>query len=1547
MAFVLLDFDGDLQTELYITLEIRADGAKGTTVVRTKGRLPTAAPLIAAYQQWRSCYGQLWGTYRLGEPDNAVFQGSPDELHRQLLAAAAALTQSLNQWLRDEAFRSVREKLLEKLQPSQEICCILQTANPWLRRLPWHLWDFFERYPKAELALSAPSYEAVVSPTRQREKVRILSLLGHSAGIDVEHDRRLLAQLPQAEVQVLVEPSRQSLYTALWDAQGWDILCFSGHSYSQPQGDRLEQCAERDRGYLRLNAQETLHLGDIAHALKKAVKQGLKIAIFNSCDGLGLAHQIEPLAIPNTIILREPVPDAVAQSFLKRFLQSFCQGLPLPLAVREGREQLQALETDYPCASWLPVLFQHPSQHHDRVQSNPHPDRAPSIPSLYWQDLYQPPLVLPPCPYRGLAPFTPDDAAVFCGREETIEKLAYAVYTKPFVALLGASGSGKSSLVLAGLLPHLAQEAIALVFRPTADPLSQLVAALLPQLTQTDWIAESLSQSLVTGTTTLEQILTTISHQHPQPRLLLVVDQFEELYTLCTEPTQRHAFLQILLSLLPSDTTGATESSTALPTSPSRRFGLSNPITLILTLRADFLEAVLGDPDLAPVFCTYPPELLRPMGRVALRAAIEEPAAHEGVRLESGLTERILTAVGEQPGNLPLLEFTLTLLWERQHEQQLNHAAYGAIGGVETALVTYAEAVYDALNDPERRQARQIFVQLVHPGVGRADTRRLADRTSFDTEFTHLLHHLAQKRLIVLDQDSVELVHEVLITTWTRLRSWLDADRSFRVWQERLRQERHRWQLHAQPDNRLLHGAALEEANYWCQSNGAALTPLEQDYIQASQMRARQDQRRRQRLQALLVTGFVTASLLALVSFWQWKRAVLGQMSSQLSMLSGASEQLLASKKELDALLASIQAVNQVRDARGDIDPETRMRAIATLQQAVHGIHELNRLEGHERTVIDVAYSPNGNTLVSVGDDRTVRLWQADGTLLQTMADHSDLVRSVSWHPNGQRFVTASYDQTLRLWRQDGQLLTTLRGHHAQINRVAWRPDGQQIASVDAAGEVIIWTATGEIAHRWTTGQGWLADVVWHPEDELLAIAGGRSVQFWRPWGERWGRLLGHEQRVQTVSFSPDGRQVLTAGKAGLVSRWTLTGTLLNEWSAHGDRIWSVQFSPDGQQLATSSADKTVKLWTPEGELLKTLEGHNASAYRAAFHPTAPHLATVSADTTIRIWHLTGIPRQTLRHTSQVTAIRFHPQGEQLLTGTQTGELRLWQERGEFRRRLSRQGATVLALRFDPQGETIFSVGTNQQVQQQTLKGKAQPTHSGYWDLDLSPDGRWLVTGNPDTSVRLWTLAGQLHQSLKGHQASVTATRFSPDGRLLATGSEDETIRIWQRQGDRFTEEPLLLRGHSSRINRLAWTTDGQTLASASDDGTIRLWRRSRGYQFNPRADQVLRGHLSKVRSLAFSPDGQILASGSDDGTLKLWTVQGTLLTTLRGHESAVWDLDFSPDGQRLASASADTTAILWNLDLYFLLDQGCTWLQDYLKTNPSVSSGDRRLCDL
>jgi CHASE2 domain-containing sensor protein len=265
--------------------------------------------------------------------------------------AAKDLRDRLNTWLCSEPFRPIREKLLEQLMPSEQIRIIIQTENIWLRRLPWHLWDLCDRYPKAEIALSAPVYERVEQFVLPHPKARILAILGNSIGINTQADRLLLEQLPDAEISFLVEPQRQEITEELWK-QGWDILFFAGHSSSQADGET---------GRIYINQTDSLTIDQLRYALRKAVERGLKIAIFNSCDGLGLARNLADLQIPQMIIMREPVPDRVSQEFLKYFLQAFARGESFYLAVREAREKLQGLEDQFPCATWLPMICQNPA----------------------------------------------------------------------------------------------------------------------------------------------------------------------------------------------------------------------------------------------------------------------------------------------------------------------------------------------------------------------------------------------------------------------------------------------------------------------------------------------------------------------------------------------------------------------------------------------------------------------------------------------------------------------------------------------------------------------------------------------------------------------------------------------------------------------------------------------------------------------------------------------------------------------------------------------------------------------------------------------------------------------------------------------------------------------------------------------------------------------------------------------------------------------------------------------------------------------------------
>jgi uncharacterized protein YjbI with pentapeptide repeats len=338
---------GDFEQGFPVTLQIGSEGS--FHFLEVVGGLPPAPALLKQYYQWQSAYQKtLKAYYRLDVPETQVTNVSRNDFIKECYDLAEVLRKNINIWLDYQQFRPIKERLLEQLIPTEEIRVIWQTEDNQMRRLPWHLWDFFERYPKAEIALSSLENQRINKVYSTKAKVRILAILGNSTGININKDREILEQLLDTEVVFLVEPQRQELDKQLW-FQPWDILFFAGHSSSQMEGNT---------GQIYINQTDSLSLKDLKNALKAAIAKGLQLAIFNSCDGLGLARELANLHISQIIVMREAVPDLVAQEFLKHFLQLFAAGQPLYLAVREARERLQGLEDRFPCASWLPTICQ-------------------------------------------------------------------------------------------------------------------------------------------------------------------------------------------------------------------------------------------------------------------------------------------------------------------------------------------------------------------------------------------------------------------------------------------------------------------------------------------------------------------------------------------------------------------------------------------------------------------------------------------------------------------------------------------------------------------------------------------------------------------------------------------------------------------------------------------------------------------------------------------------------------------------------------------------------------------------------------------------------------------------------------------------------------------------------------------------------------------------------------------------------------------------------------------------------------------------------------
>ncbi len=508
---VVLKLDGDLQQGVGVTLSMNNEGV--SPYKQVTGHLPPVPELETKIDQWRLNYRSLGNSTRALKAKKVSYDGSISHSYNNCKNSATELQKRLNDWLRSESFRPIRETWLKELKENDSARVLIRTGCHQLRQIPWHLWDLVQEYPNVELALSVPDYQQSIiakTPTK-RDKVKILAILGNSTDIDVETDRRLLNSLPDAEVTFLVQPQRHQINDSLWEAP-WDILFFAGHSQTVGDSGRI---------YINENL-ESLSTDDLKYGLKKATSNGLALAIFNSCDGLGLAYELEALHIPQIIVMREPVPDAVAQAFLKHFLVTYAlDNLPLYQAVKEARLKLHGLEDKYPCASLLPVICQN----------------GDAVPPS-WLDLGRRPTFI--CPYRGLFAFREEDAQFFFGRESFTQMLVDAVQNQSLVAVIGPSGSGKSSVVFAGLVKRLRDAGNWQIvdFRPGSRPLFALATALVSQKeahpNRTERLREirNLTSDLSKYKNGLRDVVDDINTEDNSKRLLLVADQLRTLHSL-------------------------------------------------------------------------------------------------------------------------------------------------------------------------------------------------------------------------------------------------------------------------------------------------------------------------------------------------------------------------------------------------------------------------------------------------------------------------------------------------------------------------------------------------------------------------------------------------------------------------------------------------------------------------------------------------------------------------------------------------------------------------------------------------------------------------------------------------------------------------------------------------------------------------------------------------------------------------------------------------------------------------------------------------------
>ncbi len=1065
-----------------------------------------------------------------------------------------------------------------------------------------------------------------------------------------------------------------------------------------------------------------------------------------------------------------------------------------------------------------------------------------------------------PNPYRGLSAFREQDAALFFGRDQTVEELTALVEKQPFVAVIGASGSGKSSVVSAGLIPRLrrTQHWLILQARPKTQPFMELATALVPLLypDKLDQAKEldRCERELKTGDLPLSAIFQIIQQTSPNQRLLLVIDQFEELYTLTADKTLQQQFIDVLLQ----------------PMSASN-------YVLLLAIRADFMGQALMHDTFAQILDNYPDKKLGRMTDAELQQAIEQPALQLGVKLAAGLTQHILEDVGREAGSLPLLQFALTELWERQQYRQLTYEAYQAIGGVHQALARHADKVYQELSETgQAEKMRQVFVQLVRPGEGTEDTCQVATLTQVRPENQPLIAKLATARLVVTnrdeqDRETVEVVHEALIRHWEPLRKWIDEDRAFRLWQNRLREAIRAWQDTGKDNGSLLWGRHLEEAEEKLVQYREVISVSEQNYIDRSlKLRAKQKVQRAIALRRKVQQKERLRE--------QYQVAQFHQLRAQ-ARLASVSPNNINGGFDLALLLAA-----QIFQEQPD-DPQRQgslLDVLTTHPQVVA------YLQGHHGAVTSVAFAKNSNKLATAGSDKTIILWDVETRqpIGQPLVGHSGVIHDISFDPNGRRLASSSADKSIILWDVETRqpIGQPLIQHNTGVTRLSFSPDGKWLASGDEDGTIILW------------------------DTETQQPSGQPLTEYYAP--------------ITSLSFSPDSTLLASGYQAtngeGIIILWDIeirqpVGQPLRPIND----AWNIKvhliFSPDGKILASGGSDNTIILWdvNTQQPIGQPLVGHRGYVKSISFSPDGKQLVSAS-ETSIILWDVDSqrpIRELLTAHSSAINEVSFISPNL-LVSGSNDSSVILWNLNTEYSvgQPLIGHSAVFHTVCFSPDGKKIVSNGKNNTIVLWDVASKqaiAQSStgHNGLVSsLDFSADSKLLASGSTDNTIILWdaNTLQPIGQPLIGHKDEVLSVSFSPNGKLIASGSADGTVIIWDVDSQQPVGQPL--RRHTNAIWSVRFSPDGKLIASASMDRTIILWDRD-----TQQPVSLLDSHQSiQGRRISFSPDGKILASGNVDGTITLWDVanQRMIGQPLHGHDGWIVGLDFSPNGKYLISGN-------------------------------------------
>jgi WD40 repeat protein/serine/threonine protein kinase/DNA-binding XRE family transcriptional regulator len=1117
-------------------------------------------------------------------------------------------------------------------------------------------------------------------------------------------------------------------------------------------------------------------------------------------------------------------------------------------------------------------------------------------------------------PYKGLRSFSEADADDFFGRETLIQQLLSRLSEggdlSRFLALIGPSGSGKSSVVKAGLIPALRRGGLLgsehwfyVDLLPGRNPFEELEAALLRVAVN----APSGLLSQLKENRGLIRSVNRILPNDPSVELVLVIDQFEELFTLIESEDERALLLSNIV--------------TAILDERSR-------VRMIITLRADFIDRPLRYVDFGELIQRRN-ELVLPLIPDELEQAILGPAKRVGLKVESGLVSAILRDLGDQPGTLPMLQYALTELFDQRAGNVLTKQGYQNIDGVLGALGRRAEEVFSALNESDQSIARQIFLRLITLGEGVEDTRRrvlLMELEQLQAEnersgsVSKVLESFSKSRLLTFDNDpitrspTVEVAHEALLREWSRLGGWLDESRADVRLQRQLANAAQDWRNAAREESFLLTGAHLEQFDGWSQTTEVVFTQYEREFLDASlaftkhEETARAEQQAReatlkqrvQRVLQVLVGVFLIAAIISGgLAYWANGQRQEALRQASIGLASQAQLELDGTSPERSVLLA-LEALEKY--------PYTWQAELA-LGQIVHEFRLRYIVIGHDDTVMDMAWSPDGSKFATTGKDGTLRIWDAKThTELLKISAHLALdagtvlgVRELAWSPDGSRIATAGLDKKANVWDvATGNEIVRFTGHGDEVLSVTWSADGLSVASASKDATVKVWDAkTGKEKFTLSNHTGPVKRVAWSQDGKRIATASeDGTARLWdAETGEEQIVLSGHTNWVWSVAWSPDGKRLATASEDGTVRIWySATGKELSDIRL-ASPVWQAVWSPNGLQLATTNAVGLAQVWdVSSGKEAFTLQGKTLEPFDIAWSPDGKSLATTAGSGfSVRIWD--AIPASlTLSGTQgSMSWVSWSPDGRRIATADYLAK------------------TTVI---WDAQtGRPLL-----------TIAGHTKDVQDVFW----SPDSSKIVTTGWDNLAKVWDAnTGKELLAYTGHIGepiakfngvdSLFGSGWSPNGARIMTQGGDGSVRVWNAETG---EEYLVFQSTKDLGASARWSPDGTRIATCAAPGVLQMWDATTG-------ESIYGGYVHNTADLSFgdpfdscvpggwSPNGKkILTTSSGGNGATIWNAEtGEKILVFKGHTGGIYFSTWSPNGKRVATGDSSGVAKIWDAE--------------------------------